>query len=411
MLWEERKGKQVLYMACANGMLRSIEGCDHIIIQEETNSAGEGSHEDVTTQNKFETQPILKKPTKDTAIDDDSDDDVDFTANGAKKSVKFVAEEAEEDNDADTVEMARKEGEAPTTEGTEIRDDHDDGSMGADDYGDDYGGYEERRMTNAPLPEPQPPFAPSATPLDLRRRIMCWNQIGTISYQRDDEGGTRNTVDIDFTEAATRRPISFSDNMDFILGSLGEDGAIFASDLTGDDDDDDEDGKIVDGLNMSERTKKLLKRSLKRRMNKGDGRQPTGSKVYFHRFETFGAPRDKDWLLTLPDGERVIGCACGEGWSAVVTRSVYGTNLSFPQHVSSHPFPKAVVSSVSFLLVETKVKLSGLMGIQLPLLVAVGSWLWSTTSPARFPMERKSWDTLCSTPKHPVSLRLDLYRQ
>ena len=102
MLWEERKGKQVLYMACANGMLRSIEGCDHIIIQEETNSAGEGSHEDVTTQNKFETQPILKKPTKDTAIDDDSDDDVDFTANGAKKSVKFVAEEAEEDNDADT---------------------------------------------------------------------------------------------------------------------------------------------------------------------------------------------------------------------------------------------------------------------------------------------------------------------
>jgi chromosome transmission fidelity protein 4 len=116
--------------------------------------------------------------------------------------------------------------------------------------------------------------------------------------------------------------------MDFILGSLGEDGAIFASDLTGDDDDDDdEDGKIVDGLNMSERTKKLLKRSLKRRMNKGDGRQPTGSKVYFHRFETFGAPRDKDWLLTLPDGERVIGCACGEGWSAVVTRSVFSSSV------------------------------------------------------------------------------------
>lgn len=324
MLWEERNGKQVLYMACANGMMRSVEGRDNIIIQEEeANVSEETQEETVTTQNKFETQPILKKPAKDTAIDDDSDDDFDFTPNGAKKSVTFVADEAEEDDDdADTAEMIRKEGEAPITENTETRDDHDDGFMAADDYGDDFGGYEERRSTSVPLPEPQPPFAPSATPLDLRRRIMCWNQIGTISYQRDDEGSTRNTVDIDFTEAATRRPISFSDNMDFILGSLGEDGAIFASDLTGDDDEDedDEDGKMVDGLNMSERTKKLLKRSLKRRMQKGDGRQPTGSKVYFHRFETFGAPRDKDWLLTLPDGERVIGCACGEGWSAVVTR-------------------------------------------------------------------------------------------
>lgn len=408
-------------MACANGMLRSIEGREKIIIQQEEANVSEETQEDtVTTQNKFETQPILKKPAKETSIDDnDSDDDVDFTSNTAKKSVSFVADEAEEDDDdADTVEMTRKEGEAPNTENTETRDDQDDEQfMGADDYGDDFGGYEERRSTSAPLPEPQPPFAPSATPLDLRRRIMCWNQIGTISYQRDDEGGTRNTVDIDFTEAATRRPISFSDNMDFILGSLGEDGAIFASDLTGDDDEDedDEDGKMVDGLNMSERTKKLLKRSLKRRMHKGDGRQPTGSKVYFHRFETFGAPRDKDWLLTLPDGERVIGCACGEGWSAVVTRLVLfccsGNLPILERNVLTMFFSAAVVSFVSFLLVETKVKLSGFREIQSPLLVAVASWLWSTTSPAPFPMEHKSLDTLYSMPKHPVSLRLDLYRQ
>jgi hypothetical protein len=29
---------------------------------------------------------------------------------------------------------------------------------------------------------------------------------------------------------------------------------------------------------------------------------------------TFASMRDKDWLLTLPDGERATGCGCGEGW-------------------------------------------------------------------------------------------------
>ena len=132
MVWEQRNGKQVLYMACANGMLRSIEGRDNIIIQEEeANVSEETQEETVATQNKFETQPILKKPAKETSIDDDdSDDDVDFTSNTAKKSVSFVADEAEEDDDADTVEMTRKEGEAPNTENTETRDDHDDGIHG-----------------------------------------------------------------------------------------------------------------------------------------------------------------------------------------------------------------------------------------------------------------------------------------
>lgn len=335
MLWDERDGEQVLHMACANGTLRSIVGRDKIIPCDSSTESEEALED---SQEKFETQPPPRPATtstenkttaeKKTIDEDDSDDDIDFTGGASsakKKSVSFVADEADEDDDdEDSVVVARKE-DQPATGTTETAENNDDDDIMADDYGD----YEETRpssvvQASAPLPEPQPPFAPSATPLELPRRIMCWNQIGTISYQRDDEGGTRNTVDIDFTDSATRRPISFSDNMDFILGSLGDDGAIFASDLTEDDDEDedDEDGKIVDGLRMSDHTKKLLKRSLKRRMNKSDGRKPTGSNVYFHRFETFGSARDKDWLLTLPDGERVIGCACGEGWSAVVTRYV-----------------------------------------------------------------------------------------
>ena len=330
-VWDESGGEQVLYMACANGTLITISGRDKIYIPEEPKSSEDEPEEAFESQGNFETQPppaptaVHRRIAQNKNNDDDSDDDLDFsgdataTSGATKKSVSFVVDEAEEDDDEDTVVVTRKEDDAHDNH-TDTREDNDDDLMGDDEYCD----YEASRpfVQAASLPEPQPPFAPSATPLELSRRIMCWNQIGTISYQRDDEGGTRNTVDIDFTDAVTRRPISFSDNMDFILGSLGEDGAIFASDLTGDDDDDEdgEDGKLVDGLHMSERTKKLLKRSMKRRMNKNDGRKPTGSKVYFHRFETFSAMRDKDWLLTLPDGERVVGCACGEGWSAVVTR-------------------------------------------------------------------------------------------
>lgn len=337
MLWDERNGEQALHMACANGTLLSIQGRDKIILGETTSNEEAVEEEEEEDTSKFETQPLFCPEQKNAAKattndDDDSDDDIDFSADSSgtkKKTVSFVADEADEDNDDDSAVAPRKEGDATTSTTTpaETREDDEDYYMGGAD--DDFGDYEESRPSSfapaASLPEPQPPFAPSATPLELPRRIMCWNQVGTISYQRDEEGGARNTVDIDFTDSATRRPISFSDNMDFILGSLGDDGAIFASDVSGDEDDDmdDEDGKIVDGLNMSERTKKLLKRSLKRRMNKSDGRMPTGSKVYFHRFETFGSSRDKDWLLTLPDGERVLGCACGEGWSAVVTRYVY----------------------------------------------------------------------------------------
>ena len=50
-----------------------------------------------------------------------------------------------------------------------------------------------------------------------------------------------------------------------------------------------------------------------------DGK-PTGSSIFFYRFETFGNIREKDWYITLPDGERVLGTASGEGWAAAMTK-------------------------------------------------------------------------------------------
>jgi chromosome transmission fidelity protein 4 len=370
MLWTDSVNKQDLHMACANGTLVNIAGRDKLVpkdgLDRKISSGSLDEEMDFETQpppivpskgrkriaksnvekdeideereegENLETQPAFvpesgrNRIAKTIVNNDESDDDVDFKAETtapkapSKKSSSFVADEAEEgidDEDDDESNSAR--GKGNLNDAADTREDNDE-----DLLGDDYDEYVESRPLPQveSLPEPQPPFAPAATPLDLPRRIMCWNHIGTVSYLRADDGITRNTVDIDFTDAATRRPMTFTDNMNFILGSIGEEGAIFASDVTDDDDredDDDDVEQLVDGLAMSEKTKALVRRSHNKRMHKNDGNRSTGSNVYFHRFETFGPMRDKDWLLTLPDGERATGCACGEGWAAVITRYVY----------------------------------------------------------------------------------------
>eukprot|EP00957_Ditylum_brightwellii_P131584 10034788-Ditylum_brightwellii.AAC.1 len=131
-----------------------------------------------------------------------------------------------------------------------------------------------------------------------------------------------NIVGISFVDSAIRPPVEIKDNMHFILGSLGEDGGIFATDVAEDDDDDiDEDVKnAVDSLGMSDRTKDALKKSQRRRRKKdSDEDDAKGSTIFFYRFKTFGPLKDKDWQMALPAGERALGCACGSGWVGVVT--------------------------------------------------------------------------------------------
>lgn len=290
--------------------------------------------------------------------DIDDDEDVIFVEESSEKSTKeasaknaFVEEEAEDDNEGDEEEEIANKKNNRTTRASEPYDDemgaphdHNNGFGNDSDVDDDdedsmqddidklqekfgkahgYSSASTRGYGSPTLAEPQAPFAPSSTPLNLPRRFLCWNHIGSVTLLRRDEiDTTRSTVDVNFTDSAFRRPISFTDNMGFILGSLGDDGGIFATDLAHDEDDDiDENDEDLAGLSLSEQTKAILKKSQKQRMRKGSAtKRPTGSSIYFHRFETFGSLREKDWYLTLPDGERVLGCACGEGWAAVTTR-------------------------------------------------------------------------------------------
>ncbi|EED90214.1 wd-40 repeat-containing protein [Thalassiosira pseudonana CCMP1335] len=136
---------------------------------------------------------------------------------------------------------------------------------------------------------PTKTFAPSSTPITEPRRILCWNHVGVVTSYPDPESPQYSTIDIAFHDAAGlvggRRPVTFMDNLGFIVGTLGDEGAFFATDKG------------------------------------GSGNK--GSQVYFNRFETFGRNADKDWSVSLPSGERVLGCATGRGWGAVMTSRRY----------------------------------------------------------------------------------------
>lgn len=253
---------------------------------------------------------------------DDDDDNVQFetqqritTNSSSGYTSKFIDDEAADDTGsiAGGSEMVDRK----TSYGDEDSND-DEIDNAAGDQGDDDGStqesvedYAEPRMENFHHTKSTPPqaaFAPSSTPLTLPHRFLCWNHIGSITLH---QGEVHGTVNIHFTASATRRPVSFTDNLGFIVGSLGEDGAIFCTDRESPDEGDDGENhpELVVGKIRMKATAAILKKK----------KITNGSTIYFHRFETIGALRDKDWYLTLPNGERAVGCATGEGWAAVIT--------------------------------------------------------------------------------------------
>lgn len=359
LLWKKEESSEILFLALDNGYVQLIDGRDSILeksfIQEKTkrvnvNEQNEQEENEAETQEaEFDTQPIalrpvtmerkrLKKPVENDQEAYDSNDDNSIfekdTSNMAKNS--FVMDEADEVDDEDMEHNERTES---NSVGSRLdyddvlrnkdnshsqSDGHDDENLDKDQFdanGDDedYDIDEEGIIGSnriAEIPEAQAPFAPSSTPL-ATRRILCWNQNGVItSRERQDVSGVR-TIDFTFTDSATKRPISFRDPYNFIIGSFGEEGGLFASDLMEEVDEDDIDvGDVLNGMSAS--TRAIVKKSGRRNSSSRSDRA-TGSNIYFHRFETFASLGDKDWTLALPEGELVLGCATGFGWNAVVT--------------------------------------------------------------------------------------------
>ena len=268
----------------SNSTRGKVEGADsRKITSTRANAEIESDDEDIKFDDVIDNQRKVK-------ISFEADDD--FKDSESLEPSDFVGAVGEADSNGDDVIEDNYDFDAPPRSGTKLMELH----------------------------EPQLAFSPSSTPLDSPRRIMCWNHVGVITLLRGDDGAIRNSIDIDFTDSAFRRPLSFTDNMDFIIGSLGEDGAFFATDLADDEEIDDDVDQVVKGLNMSATTMAALRNSHKKRLRKGkEGIKSSGSSVYFHRFETFGNLRNKDWVVALPDAEQVMGCATGEGWAACIT--------------------------------------------------------------------------------------------
>lgn len=352
MIWSTSGAVRI---ARSDGSVTVVSDIDGFIQSTKKTAQGASTSKDATVEAAAADGNKSRIAKKSDSVEADSDDDVDFgddaaasskandddgKAKSSKNSNRFVDDEADEDDD-DGEDITKDDDANSATEKDQPPADEVGGAGGLDDFvvdddaadgfpmdddddddGRDGGGNLQplsgRRGAAYDAPEMQPAFAPSSTPLSASTtRILCWNHIGTLTI-RDD--GPNNTVDINFVDGAFRRPVSFTDNLNFIVGSLGEDGGIFASDV----DDDEFDGAddmddMVDGLNMSDATKRILKRSNRRKKKGGSEDAPKGSSIYFHRFETFGPIKDKDWVLTLPDGEMALGCACGEGWAAVAT--------------------------------------------------------------------------------------------
>ena len=140
--------------------------------------------------------------------------------------------------------------------------------------------------------------------------------MGVVTLRDDDAAGGdgNNLVDIAFHETAGlaaggRRPVTFTDNLGFIVGTLGEEGGMFATDLAEDDDEyyNGEDDDDFAGLGvMSAIARKAMRRSRKAKRKAGGG-GAGGSSIYFYRFETFGRNADKDSVMALPDVDATGG--------------------------------------------------------------------------------------------------------
>jgi len=330
-LWTQHQHIQILHVATANGTLFTVYGEDNILTERNTTSSNPDSIQTQEAsisihQSNDESQSIrLKK--KVNYDDDDNDDETLVTVDKDMPITSFIDDEADDDDeDQATVvpDLASDEIDGAQKEEQQLP-----SSVKAVHF-EDQMPQRHSSYTTIPKIQPQAPFVPSSTPISTRH-FLCHNHIGQISTRNEQDnisGQDLKYIDISFVDSMQRRRVTFADNNNFILGSLGDDGAILVTNIIGDqydndsDMDDDVDNDHLDGLNMSEHTKSIVRRSTKKKSNHHQTNF-NGSVLYFYRFETFGLAKDKDWYITLPDAEKAVTCASGKGWSAVATNNRY----------------------------------------------------------------------------------------
>jgi hypothetical protein len=203
------------------------------------------------------------------------------TAEGAEmRSMerKYMLSEAEDDGEEDGEGI----GEEDEEEGESIDLDNTSGGESGYDSLDDYDldddaeldktFAEAKPVTPVAVPPMQPvvqhpSFQPGATEPreDNQQRYLAWNVVGLIVSRKDEAG--YNSIDIEFHDRVSMRPVRFTDDVGYTMAALSADGAVFAS-------------------------------------PGGEGRAST---VHFMAFETWTGRQY--WSVALEEGERATGVA------------------------------------------------------------------------------------------------------
>ncbi|KAL4254294.1 hypothetical protein ABKN59_002914 [Abortiporus biennis] len=115
----------------------------------------------------------------------------------------------------------------------------------------------------------QPPFQPGSTPFESKKRYLAYNMIGVIESTDQD---THNIINVHFHDQSSRRNYHFTDHFKYSLASLGERGAVYAS--------------------------------------QPDGATSTPAQVLYRPTSSSTFSSAHEWSYSLPPNVRVLGVAC-----------------------------------------------------------------------------------------------------
>lgn len=217
---------------------------------------------------------------------------------------KYMLSEAEDGGDEEDDEDGEDIDEGEDDEGESIDLDHTSGGESGYDSLDDYDLDEDAldktfaegkpvapvAVPPAPPVVQHPSFQPGATEPreDNQQRYLAWNAVGLIVSRKDEAG--YNSIDIEFHDRVSMRPVRFTDDVGYTMAALSADGAVFAS----------------------------------------PGGEGKASTVHFMAFETWTGRQY--WTLPLEEGERAMGVAIasnGAERAAVFVATSHGWLRSF----------------------------------------------------------------------------------
>lgn len=135
----------------------------------------------------------------------------------------------------------------------------------------------EVRVVEGFKPTPlQRAFQPGSTPEHLSSRFMVWNSVGVIrQYNNDDE----NSIDIEFHDTSMHHAMHIMNSMNYTMADMSTEAVVLAT----------------------------------------EGDSDVQSKLTCMHFSSWD--NNKEWSITLPEGEEVKCVTLGEGWLAVATET------------------------------------------------------------------------------------------